>query len=109
MKYDPLKIVLLAFMPLVLRTALWFVACKVRSIHIKFLSCIVLAGSALLLSIVPIPLPYFLSKGLALCLPMFLMTRYTEAEIWPDVVLIPLIVEVLSTTILDYGIIPIFN
>jgi hypothetical protein len=109
MKYDPLKIVLLAFLPLVLRTALWFAACKVRSIHIKFLSCIVLAGSAVLLSIIPIPLPHILSKALVLGIAMYLMTRYTEAEIWPDVILIPLIVELLSTSILEYILIPVFN
>ena len=96
MKYDPLRIVLLAFLPLLMRSGLYFLACKVRSIQISLMSCIVIAGSGVLLTIIPIPLPYVFSRLLAIGLAMFLMTRYTEAELFPDVVLIPLVVEVLS-------------
>jgi len=39
---------------------------------------------------------------------MVLMTRYTEAEIYPDVILISIIVEALSTLIIDYIITPLF-
>ena len=108
MKYDPLKIVLFAFLPLIVRTALYFTALKIRSIHISLIKCIVLAGSALLITIVPIPLPYFMVKILSVGLAMFLMTRYTEAEIYPDVILISIIVEALSTLIIDYIITPLF-
>lgn len=101
MKYNSLQIVLLAFAPLLLRTALYFLACKIRSIHISVMSCIILAGSGVLLSIIPIPLPMAFSKILAIGLAMFLMTRYTEAELYPDVVFIPLTVEILSSVLTE--------
>ena len=101
MKYDPLKILLLAFLPLVLRTALYLAACKIRSIQIKLTSAIVIAGSGVFLSIVPIPLPIDLAKVLAIGVAMFLMTRYTEAEVFPDIVLIPLVVELFSSFFTD--------
>ena len=106
MKYNYLQIVLLAFAPLVLRTALYVLACKIRSIHITLLSCIVIAGSGVFLSIIPIPLPAFLWKALAIGLAMFLMARYTEAELYPDVVFIPLIVEILSSLLTEFLLVP---
>ena len=106
MKYNYLQIVLLAFAPLVVRTALYVLACKIRSIHITLLSCIVIAGSGVFLSVIPIPLPGFLSKALAIGLAMFLMTRYTEAELYPDVVFIPLIVEILSSLLTEFLLVP---
>jgi hypothetical protein len=102
MNYSPLKLIVLGFAPLLLRTLLYFLACKIRSIHITLLSCIILAGSGLLISIIPIPLPMLLSKALAICLAMFLMTRYTEAELYPDVVLIPFLVEILSSALTEF-------
>lgn len=107
MKYHPLQIVLLAFAPLLLRTALYFLSCKIRSIHITVLSCIILAGSGVFLSIIPIPLPVTLSKVLAIGVAMFLMTRYTEAELYPDVVFIPLTVEILSSLLTEFLLVPL--
>jgi hypothetical protein len=107
MKYHPIQIVLLAFAPLLLRTALYFLACKIRSIHITILSCIILAGSGVLPSIIPIPLPMALSKVLAIGLAMFLMTRFTEAELYPDVVLIPLTVEIVSSLLTELLLVPL--
>lgn len=106
MKYSPLQIVLLAFAPLLVRTSLYVLACKFRSIHITLLSCIVIAGSGVFFSIIPIPLPGFLLKALAIGLAMFLMTRYTEAELYPDVVFIPLIVEILASLITEFLLVP---
>ena len=102
MNYSPLKLIVLGFAPLLLRTLLYFLACKIRSIHITLMSCIILAGSGLLISIIPIPLPMLLSKALAIGLAMFLMTRYTEAELYPDVVLIPFLVEILSSALTEF-------
>ena len=53
MKYDPVQIVVLAFAPLLLRTGLYLLACKIRSIHISVMSCFILAGSGVFLSIIP--------------------------------------------------------
>jgi hypothetical protein len=102
MTYNPLTILYLAFAPLLLRTILYLLACKIRSIHITLMSCVVLAGSGVFLSIIPIPLPAVLWKIAAIGIAMFLMTRYTEAELYPDVVFIPLAIEILSTLISDF-------
>jgi hypothetical protein len=93
-KIDYWSILLRAFLPLVLRTLLYLIAFRVRRIHIKLLSCIVIAGSAFLVAVVPIPLPNILRSAFSLGFAMFLITRYTEAELFPDVIAIPLIVEV---------------
>jgi len=107
MTYNPLQIVLAAFAPLVLRTILYLVACRVRSIRITVLSCIILAGSGVFFSVIPVPLPPLLMKVLAIGLAMFLMTRYTEAELYPDVIFIPLAVEVLAGLISEFLLAPI--
>jgi len=107
MKYNPLQILLLAFAPLALRTLLYILACKIRSVHISVLSCIILAGSGVFLSIIPIHLPVSLSKVMAIGLAMFLMTRYTEAELYPDIVFIPLTVEVVSSLLTEFLLVPL--
>ena len=107
MKSNPLQIILLAFAPLLLRTLLYLLACKIRSIHITLMSCVILAGSGVLLSIIPVPLPMAFSKALGVGLAMYLMTRYTEAELYPDVVLIPLSVEILSSVLTEFVVVPL--
>ena len=109
MKYHPMQIVLLAFAPLVLRTVLYLLVCKFRSVHISIMSCVVLAGSGMLLSLIPIPLPHLIAQALALGIAMFLMSRYTEAEIYPDIIFIPLAVEILSTLITEWVLVPVAN
>lgn len=106
MKQNLLQIVVLAFMPLLLRTILYLIAFKIRSIHIKLLNCIVIAGAGYLVGFIPLPLPYFLSRLLAIGLAMFLMTRYTEADLYPDVIFIPLIIEISSAFLTDEVIVP---
>ena len=107
MKFNYLQIIILAFAPLVLRTTLYLLACKIRSIRITLMSCVILGGSGLLVSIIPIPLPMALSKVMAIGIAMFLMTRYTEAELYPDVVLIPLAVEVVAGVLTEFLLAPL--
>ena len=107
MKYDPVQIVVLAFAPLLLRTGLYLLACKIRSIHISVMSCFILAGSGVFLSIIPIPLPGNVARVLAIGIAMFLMTRYTEAELFPDVMFIPLAVEILSAILNEFVLVPV--
>ena len=99
MKANLWVIVARAFLPLTLRTLLYLAAFRIRGIHIKFLSCIIIAGSAYLVGAVPLPLPYLIKYALSIGLAMFLMTRYTEAELFPDVVLIPLAVQIVATLV----------
>ena len=105
MKINMLQIVVLAFAPLTLRTVLYLIAFKVRSIEIKFIDCIIIAGAGYLVSIVP--LPFGLYRALSIGAAMFLITRYTKAEVFPDVILIPLVVELSSAFLTDYVLIPL--
>jgi hypothetical protein len=107
MKINLLKIVVLAFAPLALRTVLYLTAFKVRSIEITLLNCIIIAGAGYLVSIVPLPLPFGLYRVLSIGAAMFLITQYTKAELFPDVILIPLVVELSSAFLTDYVLIPL--
>jgi len=107
MKTNLLQILVLAFAPLVLRTVLYLIAFKVRSIEITLLNCIIIAGAGYLVSIVPLPLPFGLYRVLSIGAAMFLITRYTKAEIFPDVILIPLVVELSAAFLTDYVLIPL--
>ena len=107
MKIDYTSIVVLAFLPLLLRTLLYLAACRVRSIRISLLNCIVVAGAPYLVGFIPLPLPMVLKRVAAMFLAMFLLTRYTEAELFPDVVVIPIAVELTSGLLLDLLLIPL--
>ena len=96
MKLRLFETVVLAFAPLVLRTMLYLLACRLRSIRITILTATLLAGAGTLLGFVPLPIPSLLQPALAIGLAMFLMSRYTEADLYPDIVFIPLTVELLA-------------
>ena len=96
MKIDLWSILLRAFLPLVLQTTLYFLAFKVRRIHISFLNCVTVGGASYLVGAVPIPLPELLRSVFAVGVAMFLITRYTEAELFPDVICIPIVVHLVS-------------
>ena len=96
MKLHLLEIVVLAFVPLTLRTGLYLLACRLRSIHITLLNAIILAGAGYLVGILPIPIPFILRQPLVIGVAMFLLARNTEAELFPDVIFIPLVIELSS-------------
>ena len=96
MKLHLLDAVVLAFGPLLLRTLLYLLAYRTRSIRITSLSAIILAGPGTVLAIVPIPIPPMLRPALIIGIVMFLMSRYAEADLCPDIIFLPLVVELLS-------------
>ena len=110
MKTDHLTVVVIAFLPLILRALLYQGILKFRSIRIKPLSLIVVAGSPYLIGFIPLPLPTPIRETLAfllsVILAILLLSRYTEAELFPDIVVIPVAVEVSSWFLLSLVIIP---
>ncbi|MCX6142810.1 MAG: hypothetical protein NTZ35_06280 [Ignavibacteriales bacterium] len=106
MKLHLVEIVVLAFVPLTLRTVLYLVACRVRSLHITLLNAIILAGAGYLLAFIPIPIPFFLHQPIVIGVAMFLFARYTEAELFPDVIFIPLVIELFSALLMDEVLVP---
>jgi hypothetical protein len=102
------EVVVLGFIPLTLRTVLYLVACRLRSIHITLLNAITVAGAAYLVEFVPLPIPYILRQPIAIGVAMFLLTRYTEAELFPDVIFIPLVIELSSAFLVAEVVVPMF-
>jgi hypothetical protein len=108
MKLHLVEIVVLAFLPLTLRTALYLIASKLRSIHLTLLNAIILAGAGYLVGFVPIPLPGFVRQPLVIGDAVFLFSRYTEAELYPDVIFLPLIIELSSFLLMSEVLQPMF-
>jgi hypothetical protein len=106
MKLHLFEIVVLAFVPLTLRTVLYLVACRVRSLHITLLNAIILAGAGSLVRLVPIPMPEFIHQALVIGVAIFLFARYTDAELFPDVIFVPLVIELFSTFLMDSVLVP---
>lgn len=109
LKLPLVEIVVMAFIPLLLRTALYLVVCRMRSIHITLLSALIIGCAGALISFVPLPLPSFLRQPIVIAAAMFLFARYTEAEIFPDVLFIPLGVELLSGILVENVVVPILG
>ena len=107
MKTHLVEIVVLAFLPLTLRTVLYLLACRLRSIHITLLHAIILAGAGYAVGFVPLPIPYFLRQPIVIGVAMFLFARYTEAELFPDVIFIPLVIELSSSLLMDQVLVPL--
>jgi hypothetical protein len=108
MKTNYIQIVVVAFAPLALRFVLYYAAFRIRSISIRVSSCAIIAGGAYLLAMIPIPLPREIHFFAVVAIAIFLTTRYTEAELFPDALLIPFVVEFASLLLLDHVIAPIF-
>jgi hypothetical protein len=85
---------------------LYLVACRVRSLHITLLNAVILAGAGALVRLVPIPMPEFIHQALVIGVAMFLFARYTDAELFPDVIFIPLAIELFSTFLMDAILVP---
>jgi len=84
-----------------LRTLLYLVACRLRSIHLTLINAVILAGAGALIGYIPIPLPIFFREPLAIGVAIFLMTRFTEAELFPDVFFIPFVIELATWILMD--------
>jgi hypothetical protein len=106
MKLPLLQIVVLAFVPLTLRTVLYLVACRLRSIHITLLNAIILAGAGYVVGFIPLPIPYMLRQPIVIGVAMYLLARYTEAELFPDVIFIPLVIELSSAFLMEEVLVP---
>jgi hypothetical protein len=106
MKIPYLQILVLAFVPMTLRVILYLVACKLRSIDLPVLNAIVIAGAGAVVGFVPLPIPVFLRPALVIGVAMFLFARFTEADLYPDVVFIPLAIELSSSFLVEAVFIP---
>ncbi len=78
-----------------LKSVVYIVVFRVRTIHITYLSCLIIAGAPLLLGLIPLPLPSVLAVVVGIGLAIYLTMQYTGVPLIPDGLLIPLGVEML--------------
>ncbi|MBM4162566.1 MAG: hypothetical protein FJ217_15875 [Ignavibacteria bacterium] len=109
MRINYVESILVPLIPWALRFPLYWIAFKVRSIHIRVLSCLIIAGVSYFFDIIPLRLPEEMHFVVSVALAAFLITRYTEAELFPDALMIPFIVELISLLFLSYVITPLLN
>ena len=94
--------------PYAVQVALFFVAFRIRSIAVTFKHCMVIAAvPQILLFVVRIPLPAIVTILIVLAATIWLITRYSEAELFPDAALIAVAVLLLSSLTIHYGIEPL--
>src|SRR3990172_6800697 len=91
--------------PYLLRIALYSGAFKLRSITCSFIDRLVIGGAFILVGF--IPLPQFLLLLVMIGAPIVLITRYTEAKVYPDAVFISIGVEMTSIFAMDFLIAPL--
>ena len=88
-------------LPVLLVPAVWIaksivyiVVFRIRKIPITVLSCLIIGGASLLLRMIPLPIPGFLYIPIAIGLAVYLTMHYTQVELIPNGLFIPLSVEV---------------
>lgn len=77
-----------------LKSVAYWVIFRFRMIRATALDCLIIAGSPLLLSIILLPLPPFISFPASIGLAVYLTMHYTSVPLIPDGLFVPLGVEV---------------
>lgn len=91
--------------PYLLRIILYIAAFKIRKISCSLINCFVIGGAFILAGL--IPLPQFLSLLVMIGVPLVLITKYTDAELYPDAIFISIGVEMGSIFAMDLLIAPL--
>ena len=76
-----------------LKSAAYAGVFHLREIECTYMSCLIIAGAPLLLSVIPLPLPGFLGTIAGAALAVSLTMRYTGVALLPEGLCIPLAVE----------------
>ena len=104
-KYLP--IILTPFLPLTAKFIFYMVAFRIRKIEIGLLNCVMVAGASILAMMVPLPM--FFTFLLSFILPFAVARYYTEAPLFPDLIAIVGIVELVSIFATDYVWMPLIH
>jgi hypothetical protein len=68
---------------------------RIRKIEATVVNCLIIAGAAFFMSIVPVALPEVFSELVKIALAAGFTLYLTEAELYPDGIFIPLGIELL--------------
>jgi hypothetical protein len=91
--------------PYLLRVVLYSGAFKLRSIACSFTGRLVIGGAFILAGL--LPLPQFLLLLVMIGVSIVLITKYTEAKVYPDALFISIGVEMTSILAMDFLIAPL--
>jgi hypothetical protein len=91
--------------PYLLRIVLYIGAFKLRKIACSLTSCFVIGGAFILAGF--LPLPQFLYLLVTIGASLVLITKYTDAKVYPDAILISIGVELGSIFAMDLLIAPL--
>jgi hypothetical protein len=78
-----------------LKASAYWGAFRVRKIEATAVNCLIIAGAAFSMSIMPFTLPEFLSELVKIALAVGFTVYLTEAKLYPDGIFIPLGIELL--------------
>ncbi len=91
--------------PYLLRIMLYIGAFKIRKIACSLTNCFVIGGAFILAGL--IPLPQFLYLLVTIGASLVLMTKFTDAKLYPDAIFISIGVEMGSIFAMDLLIAPL--
>ena len=91
--------------PYILRIMLYSGAFKIRNIVCSLTNCLVISGAFILAGL--IPLPQFLHLLVTIGASLVLITKYTNAKLYPDAIFISVGVELGSIFAMDLLIEPL--
>lgn len=91
--------------PYLLRIVLYVGAFKIRTIACSLTNCFVIGGAFILAGL--IPLPQFLYLLVTIGASLVLITKYTDAKLYPDAIFISVGVEMGSIFVMDFLIAPL--
>jgi hypothetical protein len=77
-----------------LKSGAYVVVFRVRKIECSYLTCLLIAGAPLLLSLIPLPFPALLGTIAGIALAIYVTMHYTGVSLIPDGLFIPLGIEV---------------
>lgn len=81
-----------------LKSVAYVAAFRMRKIESTYVTCLIIAGAPLLLSLIPVPLPGILGMIAGIGLAVYLTMHYTGVSLIPDGLFIPLGVEAIFRT-----------
>lgn len=97
--------VLVPLIAFLFKIFLYYTAMKLRSLEAKWMTAAMCAGASVLAGY--IPLPELIQFGLMLAGAGFFLMKDAEADLFPDGIGIPLVVEIFSAFSLGYAVIPL--
>lgn len=93
--------------PLILKTGMYFGVFRWKRFETTLLSCIIIAGIPVLLSGIPMPIPFISGPLILITLSSFLCSTCVNIRFFPEALVVAIVVETASYLLLRFVIFPI--